>query len=425
MASSPSNADGVSAVPAASGSADYAFIGRQPIVNDEQQLVAYELLFRGAQQSAGARVTDGSQATSRLLINAFNNFGVERVLGDKRAFVNVTAHLLESDVVDLLPRERVVLEILEDVAPTPAVVERCRRLREAGYQLALDDFVYRPEYEPLLELAHYVKLDVRALGPAGIAAQVGLSRRHGAWLLAEKVETREEFRACRELSIEYYQGYFFAQPETLSTKRVDPTAQRVIYLFNLVVGDADQKVVEREFRQDVTLSYNLLRYINSVGFGLMNKVRSIQHALVILGRAKLARWLSLLMMSGVQSTVPQALFRTALVRARLTELLGGRRLPPPDHDLLFMLGMFSLLDALLDQPLADVLAALRLPEAVTGALLRNEGKLAPYLQMALACERDDLECLERLAPQHDLKVADISGAHLEALGWAEQVGAAV
>lgn len=423
----PPAQQGASPVPSAPAAAEEEiFVGRQPILNSEQKIVAYELLFRGSARAGQAGVLDGVQATSRLLINTFNNFGVERVLGDKRAFVNVSAGLLESDVLTLLPAEKVVLEILEDVPPTATVVDRCRQLKSMGYQLALDDFRYRPELEPLIGVASYVKLDARALTPQEIVEHVNRLRGRGLRFIAEKVETREEFKALRAQLINYYQGYYFARPETLSMKRMDPSAQQLMQLFNLVIGGAEPQAVENGFRQDVALSYNLLRYINSVGFGLVRKVETIKHAVVMLGNAKLARWFTLLLFSHARHSnpAPQALFRVALARARLAELLGTPRLGGVHQDYLFMTGMFSLLDAMLDTPLEESLKSLKLPEAVHQALLAGSGPYAPYLELSRACEKPDLARIEALAPTLGLGLEDITRAQMEALGWAEQVGSA-
>jgi EAL and modified HD-GYP domain-containing signal transduction protein len=408
------------------GAADIEiFIGRQPILNSDQKLFAYELLFRSSAQAGAAGVTDGVQATSRLVINTFNNFGVERVLGDKKAFINVSAPLLESDLLELLPADKVVLEILEDVPPTAEAVSRCQALKALGYKFALDDFVYKRELEPFLSIASFIKFDLRALGIGGLSEQLRLLRGRGISFVAEKVETRTEFDSCRALLINYYQGYYFAKPETLRMKRMDPSTQQLMHLFSLVSANAEPQVIDANFRQNVALSYNLLRYINSVGFGLMHKVDTIKHALVVLGHAKLARWLTLLMFSSSDSNpAPQALFRTALIRARLTELLGKKRLPAAEHDHLFMCGMFSLLDAMLDTPLVESLKNLSLPEKVSSALLSGQGPYAPYLALSCACEEGDPARLQSLGGPLGLGLDDLTRLQIEAMGWAEEVAGA-
>jgi EAL and modified HD-GYP domain-containing signal transduction protein len=419
-------ADAVSSSTRPVGAADTEiFIGRQPILNSDQKLFAYELLFRSSAQAGVAGVTDGVQATSRLVINTFNNFGVERVLGDKKAFINVSAPLLESDLLELLPADKVVLEVLEDVPPTAETVSRCQALRALGYKFALDDFVYKRELESFLSIASFIKFDLRALGVSGLSEQLRLLRGRGISFIVEKVETRSEFDSCRALLINYYQGYYFAKPQTLRMKRMDPSTQQLMHLFSLVSANAEPQVIDANFRQNVALSYNLLRYINSVGFGLMHKVDTIKHALVLLGHAKLARWLTLLMFSSSGSNpAPQALFRTALIRARLTELLGQKRLPAAEHDHLFMCGMFSLLDAMLDTPLVETLKNLSLPDKVSSALLSGQGAYAPYLALSCACEEGDPARLQTLAGPLGLGLDDLSRLQIDAMGWAEEVASA-
>jgi len=405
--------------------ADNVFIGRQPILDARQQLVAYELLFRTAGSSGAGTLPDGTVATGRVLANALNQLGLQAVLGSKKAFLNVTVEFLQKGLHELLPRDRAVLEILEDVEPTPELVERCTQLRTKGYELALDDFVYSPAWEPLLELVTYVKLDVRALGMEETARQIGLLRGRKCALLAEKVETAEEFRRCLDLGFSFFQGYYFARPEVLGTKRVDPSLLNAINLFNLATSKTDVSCIEAGFRQDVALSYGLLKYINSVGMGLTQRVTGIRHALAVLGYLKLSRWLSLLMLSlPGNSLAPDALFRIALMRARFTELLGGKRLSSADHDLLFMAGMFSALDALFGKPLQEALSGIHLPSEVADALLHGTGRLAPYLQLARACEDMNVATIQHLAGTVGLTLAHVSAIQSQALGWVEELNKA-
>lgn len=248
-----------------------AFIGRQPILDQSQQIVAYELLFRDSNQARVAQVTDAEQATSRVLINTFLHFGIDEVLGNKLAFINVSETLLLSNALESLPAGKIVLEILEDVQPTENVIRRARQLKEKGYTLALDDFVYRRELEPLIAQASYIKFDVRALGMREFENQLRLLRGRGPAFLAEKVETREEFESCQRQFVTYYQGYYFAKPQTLSTRRLDPVAHNILRLFSLVSSHAEPRAIEEAFRHDVALSYGLLRHINSAASGYGKK----------------------------------------------------------------------------------------------------------------------------------------------------------
>jgi EAL and modified HD-GYP domain-containing signal transduction protein len=401
----------------ATGTANDVFVGRQPILNNGQRIFGYELLFR----SPGGDINSvpPMEATGRVLINAFNNIGLERVLEGRRAFINVSEEMLQSDILEVLPKEKIVIELLETIPPTSAVVERVRALRAAGYQFALDDFVYRPEYEPLIDLVNYIKFDVLALGIEQTIKQLDALRGRGLSFIAEKVETRAEFDACRAARFNYYQGYYFARPETVSVKRADPRTTRLIRIFNLVRQDAEEDIIAAEFKQDVALSYNLLRFVNSAAMGLRNKIDSIGRALTVLGRTRLARWISLLMLAPGDAAAPNALFKTALIRARSAELLAPRNGNAQLRDSLFVTGMFSLLDVALGIPLTELLRDMQLPDDVRDALLKECGPLAPYLKLVRAVEVMDVEAIMSLALVLGLTIDQISAAHLEALTWAE------
>lgn len=400
------------------------FIGRQPVLSSEQRIIGYELLFRSSATATAANVVDPVKATSELLVTTFHHLGAERVLGDKKAFINVSEGMLAHEMLELLPPENVVLELLEDIRPTPEVIAQCKKLQARGFQLALDDFVYRPELEPLLEVAKFIKLDIRQLGMDGVRQTLQQLRGRFFRIIAEKVENQEEFKACRKAMITYYQGYYFLHPETLATKRIDPVAQRLMHIFNMVKSKRDPKDIETEFKQDVALTYNLLRYINSAGMGVRQDIKSVKHALIMLGHNKLSRWISLLMFSGNKNHfAPQALFRTALIRARSTELLGDKINPHADHDYLFITGMFSLLDALLEAPMEQLVKNLSLPDHVTQALLFNKGPYAPFLELSRACENLDIDRIEQLSGRMGLKASDVTQAQLEAMDWAEKISA--
>src|SRR5258706_1497499 len=285
----------VSAVPDTQGAisgvpADkHVFVGRQPILNRQQRVIAYELLFRGSAAAQAANLAKAPDNTSGLLLDSFKLLGLDNVLGSKRAHVNVSANELLDDTIAALPPERLVFEIVENTKVTDALVTRCRDLRRAGYRFALDNFVYRPVYEPYVALADIIKFDVRALGAEGVRKQLAALKQRPIKFIASKVESQEEFRACRAMGIEYFQGFYFARPETLSVQRMDPQFLRAVQIFNLVAADAGTKRIEAEMRHDVALSFNLLRYINSPGVGLAAPMESVRHAIVILGPTKFAK----------------------------------------------------------------------------------------------------------------------------------------
>ena len=402
---------------------DQAYIGRQAILDKQQKIVAYELLFRHHGTATSAEVTNDMHAGTRVIVNTLSNMGTDWLLGDKQAFINIATPMLGSDFLELLPTKRVVLEILESVTLTPELLTRCQELRKMGFKLALDDFVHSAETSPLLDIADYVKLDIQQLGPAKTAETVKLLKNYPLKLVAEKVETPSEFKACKNLDFDFFQGYHFAHPETLTAKVINPAHANVLQLLNQVRNNAEAKDIEVAFKRDVALSFKLLRYINSVGFGLSCEIQSIRHAVAILGYQQLYRWLTLLLVTaGTSDSTPPALMKTAVTRGRLTELLGQDYLDKQDRDNLFIVGVFSLLDAMLEMPMEDVMDKLLLPENITDALLTRQGIYGPFLQLTEACEGADINQIEELALALQLEPAKVNKAHIEALAWVETLG---
>lgn len=401
---------------------DQAFIGRQPILDDKQQIMGYELLFRHNASATDAVFEDDLKACSRVLVNTLSDMGAQWLLGDKLAFINVNEEMLHSDLLELLPPKRTVLEVLETVPATEAVVQRCQELRKQGFLIALDDHVPSPELAPLLGCADYVKIDIALTGmetAAKIHAQI---KSLPLKIIAEKVETRQQFEACQKLGFHYFQGYYFAHPETLTAKVINPSYAAVLDLLNLVSKDADNKAVEDGFKRDPALSFKLLRYINSVGFGLSCEIQSIRHALTILGTKQLYRWLTLLMVTAGENSTNPALMKTAITRGRLTELLGEGYFEKADRDNLFIVGVFSLLDAMLEMPIEQVLEKVNLPEPVSEALLTQQGIYGPFLQLAKACEDADRDLVKSLADSLQFDPSKVNDCHIAALAWVEGLG---
>lgn len=401
---------------------DHAFIGRQPIVDTQQQIIGYELLFRRSAEATDASVSDELLATSKVLANTLSNMGASWLLGDKLAFINAPTSMLMSDFLELLPVERAILEVLETTKPTPELLARCRELRAHGFRLALDDFQLTKESAALLEVANFIKLDIQQLKGAQLEAHVRALEKHPAKLIAEKVETQAEHAECKKLGFAYFQGFYFAHPETLAAKVINPAYAVVLDLLNKVRNNAEIKDIEASFKRDVALSFKLLRYINSVGFGLSCEIQSIRHALAILGYKQLYRWLTLLLVTAGEGSTSPALMKTAVTRGRLTELLGKDMLEAADRDNLFIVGVFSLLDAMLEMPMDKVLDNLALPEAISDALLTRQGMYGPFLALTEACEGGDAKIIEKLAFNLQLEPDNVNQAHLAALAWVETLG---
>lgn len=402
---------------------EHAFIGRQPILNRQQQIIGYELLFRLNKESVSAEFSSDMQAGTNVLVNTISNMGTDWLVGSKLAFINVAESMLESNFLELLQPQRVVLEIVESTQPSAELLNRLKDLRAQGFGIALDDFILTPQTAPMIEFANYIKLDIQQLGMAQIPALSKELRRHPILQVAEKVETKDEFKQCLDIGMDCFQGYYFAHPETLSAKVINPGYTNILQLLNMLRNNAEIRDIENALKRDVALSFKLLRYINSVGFGLSCEIQSFRHAVTILGYQKLYRWLTLLLVTaGAETGSPPALLKTAVTRGRLVELLGGHLLDGQDKDNLFIVGMFSLLDVLLDMPMDKILETLILPESVSDALMEHSGIYGPFLELAEACEDPEMSEVPRLCEQLQITPDMLNRSHVQALNWVEELG---
>ena len=408
-----------------SDAADQLFLGRQAILDREQRLFAYELLFRNGTRNA-ADVTDGVQATATVIANAFSELGVEAALGDCRGFINVDEAFLFSDMLELLPKESVVLEILETVPPTEAVVERCKALKAAGFTLALDDVIQlEPAFAELLALVEIVKVDIQPLSRVQLMQLAMKLKPMGKQLLAEKVDSREQMEQCLKLGFTLFQGYYFARPTIIAGKKLDHSQLSLMKLMGLLLGDADTAELEAALKPEPGLTVNLLRMTNSVGAGCSETITSLRHAITVLGRRQLQRWLQILVFaSGSQAGSTNPLLMMAATRGRLMELLAGelRSGDAAFSDQAFMVGIMSLMPALVGQPITDIVAPLGLAAAVRDALCEQAGALGQLLQVAEASEGGNLDLLgDRLAALPGLGPKALNRAQTQALQWANSI----
>lgn len=399
------------------------FLGRQPILNREHRIVAYELLFR-AGHTAEAGVTDDMQATASVIHHAFSEMGVQAVLGPHTGFINVSAEMLLSDLIEILPKSQVVLEMLETIEVDDAIVERCRLLKQRGFMLALDDFVYDDRYRPLLDLVDIVKIDLLLHTPDELRAIVGRLRQWPIKLLAEKVDNAEQAQACRELGFELFQGYYFAKPSVLSARRANPAQLTLLELLDLVLADADTAQIEHVFKQNPHLTYNLLRLVNSAGSGYSRHIATVAQAIVLLGRKQLQRWLQLLMFTLQEnSPYPSPLLLMAATRGRMMELLALRKGSDAElRESAFMTGILSLIEGVIGKPLSEIVQELNLGERLAAALLRREGELGVLLDVVESVEHHDLSrTLRFLGAAGGLKLSDLTEAEIEAMAWTHQI----
>lgn len=357
------------------------YIAKQPILDANEHLFGYELLFRDGPESAFAGVN--SDHASLNTMDYSLAFGTGTVTGNKLAFVNCTRELLVNGLVTLLPSDKTVLEILEDIEPDADVLAACRYLRSLGYSFALDDFVENNLNTPFLDYVTFVKVDIRANRRAGLVTIAHQLSHRGLKLLAEKVETRQEFDFLRGHHYQYFQGYFFCRPIILETQDI-PAAQLNQLRLLRAISDPllNLKQIEEIIRLDVSLSYRLLRYLNSAAFGL-HPVRSVMHALVLLGEQELRKWVALVTAGILGQDKTPELVRIAVVRAKFCESLA----PEGQSEQYFLTGLFSLLDAMLDRPMSQLVPELPISNESRVALLHGQNSLSLLLQQCEQYER--------------------------------------
>ena len=406
------------------------FLGRQPILGREQQLFAYELFFRDGLIATGnrAEILDPTHATATVIANAFAELSNNDVLGPYRAFINVGLDILFGDLIEALPQHLVALEILESVKPTPEVLARCQQLHDLGFMLAVDDVIEVNESSrPLLALADIIKVDIQNMEADRLRAVVEQLKPFGKKLLAEKVETAEQLSLCQSLGFDLFQGYFFAKPTLIVGKKLNPSQLVLVRLLGLVFEDADTTAIEAAFKTEPGLTVNMLRLTNSVACGLSINVTSLRHAITILGRRQLQRWLQLLIFTtpkgGTQGVNP--LLQLAATRGRVMELIAERVVPRnrefADHS--FMVGIMSLMPALLGMQMADILDQLPVAQRVKQALLDYAGQHGLMLRLVEATEQPDPLALEEPLSHLPAINSDFLGACLtQGLAWANGLG---
>lgn len=407
---------------------DSLFLGRQPILDRRQELFAYELLFRGNEENT-ASVESDLAATANVISHAFGEIGIEQALGPYKGFINCDSALLLSDLPELLPPEKIVLEVLETVEITPEIVERCAELKRHGFMIALDDFTHEVErWRPLLLLTDIVKVDLTQLDRHQLLATTKALKNYPLRLLAEKVDSREMAEVCKNLGYDYFQGYYFARPAVLSGQKLGQSQAALMRLLALVLQDAETDDLENALKQQPGLAFNLLRLTNSVATGVRMKVTSLRHAIAVLGRRQLQRWLQLVIYTNPDGKdFPSPLMHLAATRGRLIELLAAR-IKAEDKDFAghaFLTGIMSLMPALLGIPMSNVLQGLPLDNNVTEALLTHAGDLGALLSLAESLENQDYESSRLLAQRLGLSVSTVNTSLAQALAWAGNIGVEV
>jgi len=387
------------------------FVGRQPILSPNMQTIGYEVLYRNC-EIGQAIFSDEGVATATVLLNTYLDIGLEHVVGSHLAFLNIPKQFLLERYCEALPKNRVVLEILENVEPTPQVLEALTSLAQQGYTIALDDFEYHDRFRPFLEIADIVKVDVLGKSHDQLQQTVSQLQDSRVRLLAEKVESREVFEMCKQLGFYYFQGYFFFRPDIIRGRQIPANRIALLELMGKIQDPhIPFKGLVEHIRNDLSLSYKVLRYVNSAYVGLPKRVDSIDHAACMVGIDRIRTWATLIIMASGQTQATEILI-IALVRAKMCERL-GHRLGASSPEKYFTMGLLSVLEALYESPMQDILEKLPLPEDIVEALINGTGEMGLVLSSVKAYEEGEWMELKHL----QLEPSVIRDLYLEAVDW--------
>ncbi|MBU0961207.1 MAG: HDOD domain-containing protein [Proteobacteria bacterium] len=393
------------------------FLARQPIFDRKLDIYGYELLFRADPTNIFPEI-DGDSATAKILSSTFFTVGIEEVTGGKKAFVNFTEELLLQGTAHMFSAKTVVIELLENISPSPAVIEAMQELRRQHYDLALDDFSWREEFVPLLQEATIIKVDFQQSSEEEIRKIGQLAKDYGCFLLAEKIETYKEFNHAKSLGFRYFQGYFFSRPEMMQNKDISPMKQNVLHLLmEVFCEDCSMDELEAILSHDVAMSFKLLNYINSAAFFRVAELHSVRQAIAFLGINEFRIFVTVIAVAQLCQDKPHELFRASVIRARFLSLLAielGK-----DKDIYFMLGLFSLIDAMLDNSMEILMKNFPVSDNLKKALTKRRGELFSALEFIELYEQGEWDILEQRRQSAEIDEGRIASFYLEAITWAD------
>lgn len=391
-----------------------SIVARQPILNREKETVAYELLFRSLSKE---KIFNGSQATAEVLTSSLDLIGLDNLTRGKQAFINFTAELIKSEIAELLPQQKIGIEILETVKVDQEIIDSSKKLKASGHILLLDDFVYQRELIPLIEIADIIKIDfLQTTGKERKYVMDLIKNKHNSEVkfLAEKIENYEEFQAAYEMGYDYFQGYFFTRPDTISTRKIPSYKFNYLEVINELNSlEPDFGEISRIVKNDLSMSYSLLRTINAAIYGY--QVSSIKQAAALLGIKKLKKWAMLYFIKGLSDDKPGALFTNTLVRAKMAELIANNINQADKSSEYYTVGMLSMLDAYLDRPLENIVKELSLTDQVKKAVLNLEGKMGEILELIILYEQARWSELEKLELKYHLDSESLAAIYQQAI----------
>lgn len=397
---------------------DYCF-AHQPILDVEGNTIAIELLYRDAQPEAG-NIFDDTTATANVIINICNHLGMIELMGKRKLFINVAEHLLLSDTITLLPKDKVTLELLEHIEVTEEILARVRELKAMGYEFALDDYVFHSDPCPLFDLVDIIKVDILHADLNALDQLVAYLRRWPCKLLAEKVENEEVHRTCLKAGFDLFQGYYFAYPTLHGGRITDPAKLIVLDLLSKVSSNAELDEIETSFKGNLGLTYSLLRLIGSPAFYTSShKIGSIRQAIQILGMRQLSRWLQMLLYTQQSEQSCLSLLELAVHRARLMELMAGSANIAPEQA--YVAGMLSLADSALGVSMETILQHLNLVEEIHHALLKREGNLGLLLRICEKLENGEFEAVAEVVESLNVTIPSLMEMQAASIAWGNQM----
>jgi EAL and modified HD-GYP domain-containing signal transduction protein len=395
------------------------FVARQPIFDRNKKIYAYELLFRSGASNCFPDI-DGETATTSLLSSSFFTVGIDRIVSGKIAFINFTEDLITKGTPHLFASGKMMVEILENVAPTPEIIASCNKLKDNGYELALDDFVYSKKFEELLHLSDIIKVDFRLTPLEKIEEMIPSLQKYNCKLLAEKIETYEEFEKAMALKFNYFQGYFFSKPEVLKNKDLSASQMTMFRLITQInAAEFDISALGDLVSHDVSISYKLLNYLNSAYFSRLQPISSITQAIGYLGEKGFRLFVSLIATSMLAENKPDALVKMAVIRARFLQLIGQEL--NKDSNEMFLLGLFSLIDAMLDRNMKEILKQLSISEKIKEALIDRKGELYVFIRLIETYETGNWTAFryaQKKSGMGDIKILDF---YVQAIAWADSL----
>ncbi|CAM3280149.1 HDOD domain-containing protein [Filibacter tadaridae] len=402
------------------------FVGRQPILDVNEKIFGYELLYRNSEKNFFPTI-DPNQATIGLLVNTFLSIGIDNVVGNCVSFINFTGELLAQDLFSSLNPDQVIVEILEDVEITPSLISKLYKLKNDGFKLALDDFILQEQYQihtNLFNLIDYIKVDFLHTTLIERHKIENFAKKHPhIAMLAEKIETKEEFLAAKKSGYTLFQGYFFSKPEIIKRSGIPSNANLHLHIINQITKDTPNiGNIADLIMHDVSLSYKMLRFINTLAFGVPKQINSIKQAIVIIGLRETKKWMYVLALqeigTGTTKNNVKALIEYSLTRAKMCELL-AKKAGKKNADEYFLAGMFSLIDVIMNQNWEDILTHLPLSNGVAHTLTGQKTEITPYLELTKAVERFDWVSVARYANEINIDSAELSKFTQQANCWAQ------